>query len=65
METKDQQKRYSKSFVNFDKVSTSKNKKTVIIHIGQMMVSLNVNYLKKIIENIENPQSENQPQDEV
>jgi hypothetical protein len=48
-------KRYTKSFVDFDKVSTSKDGKKVIIHLGKMMISLHVNYLKSILNNLENP----------
>lgn len=50
-------KQYSKSFVDFDKVSTSKDKKKLIIHVGKMMVSLNLAYVKAIIHNMENPET--------
>ena len=58
-------KQYAKSFVDFDKVSTSKDKKKIIIHIGKMMVSLNLNYLKTIIQNAEQEAIQNQQPDEV
>jgi hypothetical protein len=48
--------RYTKSFIEFDKVSTSKDGKKIIIHVAQkLMVSLNVAYLQAIIKNLENP----------
>lgn len=51
-------KQFTKSFVDFDKCTVSKDGKKIIIHVGKMMVSLNVSYLKKIIFNIENPEAD-------
>lgn len=56
----EQTKKYNKSFVNFDKVSTSKDKKKVIIHVGNMLLSLNINYLKAIIHNAETESQQTQ-----
>lgn len=49
-------KKYLNSFVNFDKVTTSKDGKQIIIFIGRMMISLNVNFVKAIIKNLESSQ---------
>jgi ribosomal 50S subunit-associated protein YjgA (DUF615 family) len=48
-------KKYTKAFVEFDKVSTSKDKKKLIVHVGKMMLSININYIKAIVKNLENP----------
>lgn len=50
-------KQFTKSFVDFDKCTVSKDNKKIIVHLGKMMISLNVSYLKKIIHNIENPET--------
>ena len=49
-------KKYLKSFVNFDKVTTSKDGKQLIVHLGKALISLNLNFIKKIISNLENSQ---------
>jgi hypothetical protein len=50
-------KQYTKSFVDFDKCTVSKDGKKIIVHVGKMMISLNLSYVKKIIFNIENPEA--------
>ena len=55
--------KYTKSFVDFDKVKSSKDGKKIIIHIGKMMVSLNVAYVKAIIKNLENPSQDTSADD--
>lgn len=56
MENGTQTQKFTKSFVKEDKVSVSKDKKKVIIHIGKMMISLNISYIKAILNNLENEQ---------
>ena len=57
MEHGSQTQKYTKSFVKEDKVSVSKDRKKIIIHIGKMMISLNISYIKAILNNLENEQS--------
>jgi len=57
MENGSQAPKYTKSFVKEDKVSVSKDRKKIIVHIGRMMISLNVNYVRAILNNLENEQS--------
>ena len=57
MENGSQAPKYTKSFVKEDKVSVSKDRKKIIVHVGRMMISLNVNYVRAILNNLENEQS--------
>lgn len=57
MENGTQTQKFTKSFVKEDKVSVSKDKKKIIIHIGKMMISLNISYIKAILNNLDNEQS--------
>ena len=57
MENGSQTQKFTKSFVKEDKVSVSKDRKKIIIHVGKMMISLNISYIKAILNNLENEQS--------
>lgn len=57
MDNGSQTPKYTKSFVKEDKVSVSKDRKKIIVHVGKMMISLNISYIKAILNNLENEQS--------
>lgn len=56
MENGSQAPKYTKSFVKEDKVSVSKDRKKIIIYIGNIMVSLNIAYVRAILNNLEKEQ---------
>jgi len=48
-----QKRRYTNSFVNFDRVSVSKDKRRILIFIGKMVISLNIALVRAILKNLD------------